>query len=166
VHIFQENISFTVQRAQDKNAAAKLLAFEHNGNLMETKKRNLDAFVKELAKKPSSLETSGRRVLDVLAYMSVLFLPKDRLLGSSGIIPVYYWFIRDMTAEEMLKVRDFLNQFEKERKENRKHFESGQHDRRLDDELLQYDKLSRSANDLRCHEGRFRILQKRFATFR
>jgi hypothetical protein len=165
-HIFfTENVSFTVQRAQDQNAAAKLLMFEHYGKLMETKKRNLDAFVKDLAKKGGSLEIPGRRVIDVLGYMSVVFLPRDRLLGSSGIIPVYYWLIRSIKTDRTLKVRDFLNQFEMARKENRRLVESGVRDKRLDDELLTYDKLSRSANDLQSHDGRFRILQDRFIAF-
>jgi hypothetical protein len=94
---FITNIAFTVKRGQDLNAAAKVLMFEHQGKLTETKKRNLDAFVRDMAKKSDRLELSGRHVLDALNDMSEIFLPKDRLLTSAGVFPVYYWFIRNIS---------------------------------------------------------------------
>lgn len=50
---FEVNVAFVVQRGQDLNAVAKILMFEHHEKLTETKKRNLDAFVRDMAKKPT-----------------------------------------------------------------------------------------------------------------
>src|SRR5205814_8314845 len=49
--VFTTNVSFGMKRGEDLNAAAKVLAFEYKGKPVETKKKNLDAFVKEVEKK-------------------------------------------------------------------------------------------------------------------
>lgn len=157
-NFFRENIKFTVKRAQDLNAAAKVLLFEHENKLAETMKGNLDAFVEDMAKKKSDrLELSGRRVLDVLNDMAEIFLPKDRLLSSAGVFPVYYWFIRNTKESDFYRVREFLVQFEKMRRENRK--------LKSDKELLEYDDFNRNTNNQRSYEGRFNILKKRFSAY-
>ena len=58
--LFASNVKFPVTRGQDKNAAAKLLLFEFHGDLRETKKRNLDEFVKEMSKKSRMRSSSWR----------------------------------------------------------------------------------------------------------
>ena len=45
--MFKSCIRFPVKRGQDKNAAAKLLLFEHAEKMTETKRRNLDLFTEE-----------------------------------------------------------------------------------------------------------------------
>lgn len=160
--LFRINVAFPVKRGQDLNAAAKILMFEHRNKLTETKKRNLDAFVREMAKKSDRLELAGRHVLDVLNDMSEIFLPKDRLLASGGIFPVYYWFIRNIGEANFHRVREFLVQFEKARKENRQLTTANPHDGKIDKELIEYDKFNRSTNDQQSHEGRYKILKRRF----
>jgi hypothetical protein len=160
---FITNVSFTVTRGQDLNAVAKILIFEYQGQFTETKKRNLDAFVKEMAKKKSDkLELSGRHVLDVLNDMSEIFLPHDRLLNSAGIFPVYYWFIRNIGEKNFHHAREFLVQFEKARKENRQLSILDPGSKEIDNELSNYDNCNRSTNDLQSHECRYEILRKRF----
>ncbi len=161
---FKINVTFAVKRGQDLNAAAKILMFEHHEKLTETKKRNLDSFVGEMAKKPTDkLELSGRRVLDVLNDMSEIFLPKDRLLSSAGVFPVYYWFVREISEKKFHHIREFLVQFEKARKDNRKLITDNPQDKKIDRELVKYDDYNRNTNDQQSHEGRYLILKKRFA---
>lgn len=158
---FQNNIKFTVTRGQDLNAAAKVLLFEFRGELQETKKRNLDSFVGALdSKDRGPLELAGRRVVDGLEVMSTVFLPKDGLLTSNGVIPVYYWFVTRLHENQRYLVRSFLVEFERARRENR---QLG--DKAVDDALAEYDHLTRSTNDLRSHRGRYEILRTRFAHF-
>ena len=118
--LFKSAISFPKKRAQDKNAATKLLIFEYNGKPVETKKASLDRFTLQ-AKKESRerVELASRRVLDTLDRMSEIFLPHDPLLRSAGVFPVYYWFVRENDAKQDQYVREFLNAFESARKENR-----------------------------------------------
>jgi len=163
--VFTTNVWFEVNRGQDLNAAAKLLLFEYRGKPVETKKRNLDAFVKEVGtkdEKGKKLELSGRRVVDVLAGMSEIFLPNDKLLGSAGVFPVYYWFIRGINSSRYHKVRGFLLQFEAARAENRRIIAEEPNSQKVDRELDQYDKFNRSTNDQASHVGRVEILRKRF----
>jgi hypothetical protein len=162
---FSEFITFQVKRGQDLNAAVKLLLFEFYGKPQETKKGTLDAFVKIAAKEHGKLELAARRAFDALQDLTSIFLPKDRLLGSAGVIPVYYWFIRQRKPSQYSVVREFINRFEEERKENRRRAESSESPAGIDRQLVEYDRFNRSTNDLASHAGRLEILEKRFAKF-
>lgn len=161
---FSELVAFPVQRGQDLNAAAKLLLFEFHSKPQETKKTNLDAFVRVAGKERDRLELAARRVHAALNDLTSIFLPKDQLLSSAGGIPVYYWFMRSIKERQYRLVRDFLVRFEEDRKENRQRAaSSGAAD--VDRQLLEYDRFNRSTNDLASHVGRIKILQKKFERF-
>lgn len=161
---FSTNIGFTVKRGQDLNAAAKVLLFEYHGKLGETKKRNLDGFVKDVGSRSTDrLELAGRHVFDVLDDMAEIFLPRDGLLTSAGVFPVYYWLVRDSDPGTYHQIRSFLIAFEGERHENRKQKAGRPSSKGTDDDLSTYDRFNRSTNDQASHEGRFAILRKRFA---
>lgn len=155
---FQTNISFSIKRGADLNAAAKLLIFEYQDGPVETKKKTLDEFVEVAARERSQLELSLRRVLEVLDEMSQIFLPRDKLLTNGGILPVYFWFIRSRQESEYHLVREFLVNFERSRGENR---ERGAEER-LDRRLVEFDNFNRSTNDVQSHSGRLQILNERF----
>ena len=158
-----ELISFPVTRGQDLNAAAKLLFFEFHNNPQETKKGSLDSFVKTASNNRNQLELAARRVHAMLDNLADIFLPRDRLLGSAGSIPVYYWFIRDIEDERYPLVRDFLVRFEEDRRKNRQKAAEGMPVGVIDRQLVEYDRFNRSTNDLSSHKGRIDILNDRFA---
>jgi hypothetical protein len=162
---FTQNVAFTVTRGQDLNAAAKILLFEFKGSLQETKKTTLDMFVKDTKKSSTQLELSGRRVIDTLSEMTEIFLPNDKLLASAGAFPVYYWLIRTTPEKKYHRIREFLVQFEKLRRDNRALVSQNPHASKIDRELLRYDDYNRSTNDQQSHEGRFQLLKTRFAKF-
>ncbi|MEX2171503.1 MAG: DUF262 domain-containing protein [Pirellulales bacterium] len=164
---FDSTISFKVERGQDLNAAAKILMFEYNSAPRDTKKSTLDAFVRETEQVGHSdqLELAGRRVLETLDEMSAVFLPRDRLLSSAGVIPVYYWFIGELPTKELPKVREFLTRFEGNRAENRRLLSEAPRSRRIDSELVEYDNYNRSTNDEASHTSRIDVLQRRFREF-
>lgn len=164
--LFRLRVKFTTKRAQDKNAATKLLLFEYNGKLVETKRNNLDRFSQK-AKKESKekIELASRRVIDTLDRMSEIFLPGDPLLKSAGVFPVFYWFIRQADFKNDPYIREFLNIFEKARKENREIASKPTSAANADTELLNFDRLNRSTDDERSHEGRHSILEKRFNAY-
>ena len=70
---FNENVSFLTTRGQDLNAAAKILSFEYHGGPRETKKSNLDQFVRTTASDKKGLELAGRKVVDALDNMNEIF---------------------------------------------------------------------------------------------
>jgi hypothetical protein len=108
------------------------------------------------------LELAGRRTVDTFDAMSEIFLPKDSLLASAGVFPVYYWLVRETPESEHHKIREFLTRFEAARHENRRVLQENPRDTNIDRELVEYDSFNRSTNDLQSHEGRYRILKTRF----
>ena len=160
---FRTNVRFSIKRGADWNAAAKVLLFEYRKGVQETKKRNLDQFVKELAGKPKdSLELGARRSLEILDEMAEVFLPRDTLLGSAGVVPVYYWFIRGKRDAEVRLLREFLVDFERKKNENRSLVDASPTSKRIDGTLIEYDRYNRSTNDEQSHKQRARILDERF----
>ena len=158
--LFKLRIKFSTKRAQDKNAATKLLLFECSGKLVESKRKNLDKFADKARKDfHEQLELASRRVIDTLDRMSEIFLPGDPLLKSAGLFPVYFWFIRNIDYKLDSYAREFLNTFEQLRKDNR---DKGSH---ADSELLTFDRLNRSTDDERSHVERHRIIKERFAKY-
>lgn len=162
---FTDLIAFTVQRGQDLNAAAKLLSFEFFEKPQETKKITLDGFVSSAGDNRNQLELAARRTYAMLNALTGIFLPKDRLLGSAGILPVYYWFVRGLPEEDHSLVRDFLVQFEVARKANRQRAENGAELSDIDRQLVEYDGFNRNTNDLTSHIERVKILQEKFDEF-
>lgn len=164
---FTINIAFAVTRGQDQNAAAKLLLFEYQDALQETKKSTLDAFVKDATRQPrTKVELAGRKVVDLLDEMQEIFLPKDRLLSSAGQVPIYYWFCRSRIPKEYPLVREFLVRFEEKRAGNRSRVKNNPNDKAIDAALVEFDQFNRNTNDLSSHQGRIKILETRFAQFK
>jgi len=163
---FHEYVRFQTQRGQDLNAAAKILLFEYHGKPRETKKRNLDEFVRETrSKRGGRLEVAGRRVVDLLDELTEIFLPCDGLLASAGIIPVYYWFVRSGNEENYHYIREFLVNFEVARRKNKELIAEDPKSQQIDQELTRFDGFNRSTNDEGSHVGRLKILNERFEKF-
>jgi len=164
--LFKLRVKFATTRAQDKNAATKLLLFEYNGKLVETKRNNLDRFVEKAKKEPrEKIELASRRVIDTLDRMSEIFLPGDPMLRSAGVFPVYYWLICQTDFKSDPYVREFLNAFEKARKANREKASDPSQATKVDSELMHFDRLNRSTDDERSHVERHKILEKRFIAY-
>jgi hypothetical protein len=169
---FTSNIAFSFTRGADLNAAAKLLRFEFSGKPVDTKKKVLDDFVISLERQDQKdlLELAARRVNDSLDTMSEIFLPRDKLLSSGGLLPVYYWFCREQDNSSHHLIREFLVQFEEERKYNRASFSdtnaSTNKSSNINQDYVAFDNYNRSTNDLNSHIGRFEILRKLFSEWR
>lgn len=164
---FTTNIKFNVLRGQDLNAAAKILMFEFYQGFKETTKPYLDEFVREMKNKKNSqqLELAARRVLDVLDIMASIFLPKDKLLTSAGILPVYYFFIKKIPEKKYRLVREFLLRFEEDRRNNSQMVRNDPNNKNIKISFVKYDQFNRSTNSQQSHEERFQILNKEFDIF-
>jgi hypothetical protein len=157
---FLENIKFSVTRGADLNAAAKMLLFEYTESVTSTKKNDLDVFTAGKVVR-EKLELAGRRAIDTLTAMTEIFIPKDILLSSAGVVPVYYWFVRGIRPVQQKKVREFLVEFEAARKRNREMQKEDDGDA-LHRGFARFDTLNRSTNDLQSHKGRVEILNESF----
>lgn len=158
---FSEYIRFKTTRGEDLNTVAKLLLFEYMGEPIGTKKIDLDDFAQSSKKEKKEVALAAHQCVEVLDKMVEVFLPRDALLGSSGTIPVYYWFVRSVDPRRLHKAREFLSAFETARQENR----AKQRDNpaaRVNATMSRYDTLNRSTNDIGSHTGRFEILMSSF----
>jgi hypothetical protein len=153
---FSNKIAFTVNRRQDQNAAAKLLLLEYRGALVDTKKVNLDRFVKEgVLSESTSVGAAADRVLKNLDEVTPLFQDRDPALKLATGLPVYYWYFRnnETTRDTVTKIRAF----EEARRLNKKAASSG-NAKDLDEELQSYDYFNRSPDDATSHERRYQVL--------
>ncbi|MBH0112383.1 DUF262 domain-containing protein [Novosphingobium sp. YJ-S2-02] len=158
--IFSETIKFSIKRAGDNNAAAKVLIFEYYEELVKTKKKDLDRFAESSEVSREKLELSARRVIDTFNEMSDVFIPHDTLLSSSGLFPVYYWLVRITNPELHKYIRRFLINFEEDRKLLRDHQRIGGALNPIHSKFARYDTLNRSTNDVGSHRGRIEILKE------
>ena len=118
---------------------------------------------REMQSKPAAkLELAGRRVVDTLDSMAEIFLPKDKLLGSAGIFPVYFWLVRNGKEKQYHLIREFLVKFETGRKANRQLIADDPTSENIDAELTEYDRFNRSPDDSESYKVRYSILKKRF----
>jgi hypothetical protein len=88
---FQHCIAFKVNRGEDRQAAAKLLLVEFRGELVDTKRAQLDRLVEEGAKAEASATEFNRaaeRARKALEVMSDVFVSRDPLLRSQGQLVV------------------------------------------------------------------------------
>lgn len=164
--VFTDYIRFSTKRAGDFNAAAKIAIFEYRGGPASTKKSDLDAFARTLPIDADKLDLAGNHCLTHLDYMTGVFLPNDELLGSAGVFPVYYWFVRLSNPALHPYIREFLVNFENERADARAR--SARSETRGDEKdyiYSRYDTFNRSTDDRRSHLGRMSILASAFGVW-
>jgi hypothetical protein len=155
---FISNVRFNTSRGQDLNCAAKIFIFEITGGFQETKKANLDRFIRHDTYSQNHIESSLQKIILTLEFMSEVFQFKDALLQSEGQIPVYYWLFRNTVGENLPYIRDFLELFQRELAS-----------RDIDLSFLQpverykYQLASRSVNDRNSHQLRYKILSEAFS---
>src|SRR5258705_4735183 len=114
---FAKRISFSTARLQERNAAAKVLYLEYEGGaFVDTKKRNLDAFVLKVGSHASSqFNGAMKRAKAQLDILAEVFENDDPLLGAEGQVPLYYMFVSRLNAADRKKVRKFMVRFERDR---------------------------------------------------
>lgn len=171
---FQHNVRFNKTRMQEYNLAGKLLLIEMFGRFVDTKSKNLDDFADSSAeweKENPGLRNTDQdpyadardRVVAVLDKLSEEFEIRDPLLASQGNIPVYYWLAKEY-PKKVNELRDFLDEFTNDVKDA---FKIQRDDpKSADPELVLYYTMARTTNDQASLEGRYKILLKRFKSFR
>jgi hypothetical protein len=161
---FTQNIRFGTARGQDQNGAAKLLLTEFRGELVDVKKVDLDRFTEEALQAEAPLfdfEQAAMRAKKLLNTLTDVFTERDPLLSSEGPLVVYYWLARSLHEPERLTMRQFLVEFEEERRRNRRILKDNPESERVNTELIRYDDFNRSTNDAGSLRGRLAILLRR-----
>lgn len=113
---FTQKCSFATQRGQDKNVAAKLLLLSHSNQFVNTKKTDLDTFVKRFvdsfeasSSQTSALDASRKRTIEILNKMMNEFDANDPRLKASGLIPVYFRVTEEHGSAQFSEFLSFWN---------------------------------------------------------
>ena len=168
---FTKNVPFPDNRYRHRDLAAKFLYLEYKDKIANTKKSDLDNFVKEFKKWRKERDSCASktvisgllsRVTATLIRMNSVFGMSDSLLRQVGMITMYYHLFRNVTGGHVDSVsRDMLAQFETRRVANRRVVEqSGEAGSDVDTQLLEFDKHSQTPNDAYAIRERLAILLK------
>jgi hypothetical protein len=158
---FKVRIRISSKRYQHRDLAAKLLYLASKEKVSDTKKVYLDEFVKRYkSKADGDVRPLIKKVKKVLSEMEGIFVYKDKLLRSSGVIVIYFLLFRDGMKEkwtERIK-RALLARFEKVRTDNRAIAEKDITKATYD--YLEFDRYSQTPNDAYAIRLRLNILKK------
>lgn len=173
---FTQSLPFVNGRYRYLDLATKFLYVEFKGGVTDTKKRNLDEFVRLFKEEGRSAEAKGlfESALAVTEDMTAVFATKDPLLRSVGMVVVYYMLFRSVVSgafSQTKATRGRLQLFENERLEVRAQFRAYQ-ERLLrgekvpvgpnwaDNEFVEFDRLMQSPNDSKAIIYRLEVLKK------
>lgn len=162
-------VPFPDQRYRHRDLAAKFLYIEYENRIVNTKKANLDAFVKDFkrwrkARDKRATANAIKKLMDLvndtLNIMESVFVKNDSLLRQVGMVTVYYYLFRSIRVKSVTNTsRKMLDQFEIARRQNRERVElEGEGADGIDTDLLEFDKHSQTPNDAYAIRIRLRIL--------
>ena len=168
---FRKHIPFSDKRYRHRDLATKFLFLEFEKDIVNTKKSDLDQFVRKFKKwrQEGSSKASAAAVTELmhdtektLSLMTGVFGTPDSLLRQVGMITLYYHLFRFSKLKKVGTIkRDMLMQFEKIRDNNRQIVEKkGEDDIAVDLPLLEFDKHSQTPNDAYALRIRLNILLK------
>ena len=159
---FVAKLPFTNTRYRHYDMAAKMLMSEYRGAITDTKKAYLDRFFRETsAIKPADAEVVIQGLVQLLDAMAMVFVDKDPLLQSVGMVTLYYHLFRIGVAAGLDSRidRQKLLEFNRLRLDNRKVAESDIGKAAY--ELLEFDRFNQSPNDAIAMKYRLSVLNDR-----
>lgn len=163
---FAKKVPFKDKRYRHRDLAAKCLFIEHHNDIVNTKKSDLDDFVRDFKKWRSKRDARGSQAAvtqlqtqtkATLAWLVRTFAANDPLLRQVGMITLYYYLARNVRARKVDQVnRSMLKWFEQLRQKNREKAEAEAGD--VDQSLLEFDRHSQAPNDAYALRIRLSIL--------
>ena len=145
---FHTRIRVPATRYRHFDIAAKMLYLQHRAEFVDTKRASLDHFVRHAASVgEEGIVASVAGVRDALDAMCRIFVGRDTLLRSSGMVIVYFELVSNLQRQGRAVEfgRTALIEFEDRRRANRERFERDEDD--VDFRLIEFDELIRSSND-------------------
>lgn len=175
---FTDRLPIENTRYRQYDLVTKFLFLEEKGGFPSTKKKDLDAFVREYRDRADKKKATAaakqleRRVRDVLDEMAAVFESQDELLASVGLVTVYYIAFLMARKNKGLKsklTRVRLLEFDELRRHNRSLLRRQQAavakgepintKSAIRQDLAIFDRLMQSPNDSQALEYRLRILR-------
>lgn len=157
---FIEKVPFSNSRYRHYDLAAKMLLFEHEGKVADTKKAYLDNLVRGFkGRSEGEALNLAEHVNVVLDKMAGIFVDQDSLLESVGMIALYFLLFRAAFRDNKMErlTRRNLQRFEHKRLENRQ--VASNDIAQAEYALLEFDRYAQSPNDGFALEFRLNVLQ-------
>jgi hypothetical protein len=173
-HVFFESrLAYPNSRFRHLDLATKFLYMEHVGGIADLKKRDLDKFVLEFRRdeRYEVAEHLTARCNDVLQPMEEKFVQADYLLGSVGMVTLYFHMFRVARDEDWLDriTRAILLEFDEARAQNRARVKEAQALAimgenpdvvgPIDPVLAQFERYAQSPNDAGALSARYAVLE-------
>jgi hypothetical protein len=166
---FRRHIPFEDKRYRHRDLAAKVLFLEDQGAIVNTKKSDLDKFVRDFKNlrqsgaeraAPAAVSDLVHETEKTLALMGRVFGTPDNLLRQVGMLTLYFHLFRLVKSKKVAPIkREWLAEFEKRRDRNRLLVEEkGETGGGVDLSLLEFDKHSQTPNDAYAIRIRLEIL--------
>ena len=157
---FTTKIKFNNPRYQYNDLLSKLLYIESNQRLVNLGNKELEDFLRFHSLNNAENNLLISQTSNVLRKMETVFLDKDNLLKSKGLIPVYYQFIKDKLAlTSPDKLRTFFEEFETIKVDNRRQ-------ENPNPILQEFDRLNQQGvHREKSLDSRYKILQDYFEEF-
>jgi uncharacterized protein DUF262 len=166
---FAKHIPFPDNRYRHRDLAAKFIFIEFANDIVNTKKADLDRFVRQFKRwrqggqKDATQAAVTKLVEDTektLSLMTSIFGTPDKLLRQVGMITLYFHLFRFIKLKKAGVIsREMLAQFEKSRDKNRQIAEQrGETSAGVELALLEFDKHSQTPNDAYAIRIRLGIL--------
>ena len=162
---FVDRVPFEDNRYRYRDLAAKFLYIASTNGVVNTKKPDLDRFVKQWAKsgKVAVRDSLGRYKEDAegtLELMSGVFVTRDQLLRQVGMITLYYYLFRFVRQGMVDSVRrEMFFGFERARVQNRARAEkTDEADESVDPIMMEFDSHSQTPNDSYALRDRLEII--------
>ena len=168
---FTKHIPFPDNRYRHRDLAAKFLYIQFSNEIVNTKKVDLDRFVRQF----KSWRQGGRKEANqaavaklaaetekTLSLMTSTFGTPDKLLRQVGMLTLYFYLLRFVNLKKVGPInREMLANFEKSREKNREIAEQkGEASAGVELSLLEFDKHSQTPNDAYAIRIRLGILLK------
>jgi len=166
---FTKHVAFPDKRYRHRDLAAKFIFIEFEKKIVNTKKADLDQFVRQFKKwRQDGLKKASKSAITklvdetekTLSSMTNIFGPQDKLLRQVGMITLYFHLFRFVKLGKVGPVsRDMLAQLEKRREKNRQIAEEkGETSTAVELPLMEFDKHSQTPNDAYAIRIRLEIL--------
>lgn len=156
---FVDRLPFGNRRYRHYDIATKFLYFMDHSDTVDTKKSQLDSYWQEFKTQSKQTEADSLKteVLKVLTSMTSTFESNDRLLGSVGMLSLYFLLYKRLINEgRPVPKRQQLVAFNQARNMQRVDDEEDLTPRQR--RLLEFDRYSQSPNDGSALDYRLSVL--------
>lgn len=117
---FTDRVNFKNNLYQHEDVLTKLILLQYEGRIVDLDKEDLDHLVISNIYQSDRIDTVIGEVVTVLDFMERAFVSKDKLLGIFNATPIFYSLFNRYFEQSPQLLRNFIEEFEKLRKRNRR----------------------------------------------